>query len=425
MKEHHLGVVGLGYVGLPLAMEFWRAGETVIGVDVDKRRVAELLRGESPIQDISSEMVAEAIQSGRFIPTTDYSLLRGVESVSICVPTPLGKSHDPDISYVVAVCESIVPHLERGQLIVLESTVYPGATEELAAPILERSGLIAGKDFHLAFSPERIDPGNKQYTVSNIPKVVGGMTPESTRRAVEVYGRVFPTVLQLDSPKEAEMAKLLENTFRAVNIGLVNELAVMAHGMGINIWKVIEAASSKPFGFMPFYPGPGWGGHCIPVDPFYLSWRARVDGFEIGFVDQAGRINTRMPMYVIQRVTDLLNTQGKCLQGAQVLVLGVAYKRNVSDVRESPALTIIEQLVRRGVEVTYHDPYVPRLTVLEAEWTSQPLDPEMLANQDCVIIVTDHSSVDYEAVAQHSQLVFDTRNATASLRDRYPQISVL
>jgi UDP-N-acetyl-D-glucosamine dehydrogenase len=293
------------------------------------------------------------------------------------------------------------------------------------APILERSGLRAGLDFFLAFSPERIDPGNTSFPVASIPKVVGGVNPASTERAAEIYGRVFTTVVRLDSTREAEMTKLLENTYRAVNIGLINELAVMAHGMGINIWKVIQAASSKPFGFTPFYPGPGWGGHCIPVDPFYLTWRARLDGLEVGFIDHAGRINNRMPTYVVERVSDLLNDKEKPLRGSNILVLGVAYKRNVSDVRESPALVIMEHLLRQGAHIQYHDPFVQRLNLFEREWTSVPLSPRLLEAQDCVVIITDHSNVDYEMVARHSDLIFDTRNVTAPLAAQYKQIVAL
>jgi UDP-N-acetyl-D-glucosamine dehydrogenase len=420
-----VGIVGLGYMGLPLAIEFAEAGLTVTGVDIDKARIERLANGVSDIEDVSSERLAMAIDAGRFIPTTRFASLADVQAISICVPTPLGKSRDPDVSYVTSAAESLFPIITRGQTVVLESTVYPGATEELIAPVLERSGMKAGEDFYLAFSPERIDPGNTKYAVRDIPKVVGGLNKASTDKAVAYYETVFPNVVAVGSTREAEMAKLLENTFRAVNIGLVNELAVIANGMGINIWNVIEAASTKPFGFMPFLPGPGLGGHCIPVDPSYLSWRARLEGFETGFIDQAGRVNSRMPGYVVDRVVRILNNERKSLNGSAILVLGVAYKRDVSDVRESPALDIMELLVKRQADLSFHDPHVDSIFVGERKYLSQALTEERLASADCVIIVTDHSSTDYEFVARNSRSVFDTRNATKDLMAAYPNIEVL
>lgn len=420
-----IGIVGLGYVGLPLAMEFAEAGVVVTGVDIDVTRVDRLAKGISDIEDVSSERLAMVVDAGRFVPTTEFSSLADVDAISICVPTPLGKSHDPDVSYVTSAAEGLSPILSKGQTVVLESTVYPGATEELIAPVLERSGLIAGEDFYLAFSPERIDPGNKQYAVNQIPKVVGGLNEASTEKAVAYYKKVFPTVVALQSTREAEMAKLLENTFRAVNIGLVNELAVMAHGMGIDIWKVIDAASTKPFGFMPFYPGPGWGGHCIPVDPFYLSWRARQEGFETGFIDQAGRINSRMPDYVVDRVARILNEAQKSINGSDILVLGVAYKRDISDVRESPALDIIELLESRGARVSFHDPHVDSVHAGEHLYHSDELNAERLSKTDCVVIVTDHSTIDYRMVVENSRSVFDTRNATKNLRSGFSNVEIL
>ena len=420
-----VGIIGLGYVGLPLAMEFCRAGVRVVGVDVDVRRVDLLASGVSPIEDVPSEEVQRNMASQLFQPTSDFAMLTEAESISICVPTPLGKSHEPDVSFVQAAVSSIRPHLQRGQVVILESTVYPGATEELVVPELEKSGLRAGTDFFVAFSPERIDPGNKTHPVSSIPKVVGGVTLRSTELAASVYRRVFKQVKEVGSAKEAEMTKLLENTFRAVNIGLVNELALVAHGMGINIWNVIEAAATKPFGFMPFQPGPGWGGHCIPVDPFYLTWRARIDGLEVGFIDHAGRINTRMPLHVADRVSDMLNDAGKAMQGSRILVLGTAYKKNVSDVRESPAIEVIRRLEGRGAIVEYHDPHVPEMRVHNGKLESQALTAELLALQDCVVILTDHSDVDYEFVAANATAVFDTRNVTAAIRERHPHVQVL
>ncbi len=420
-----VGIVGLGYVGLPLAMEFAEAGVTVTGVDINSTRVERLAKGESDIEDVSSERLAVAVDAGRFIPTTNFANLADVQAISICVPTPLGKSRDPDVTFVTSAAESLAPIITKGQTVVLESTVYPGATEELIGPVLEQSGMKAGEDFYLAFSPERIDPGNTQYAVRDIPKVVGGVNEASTEKAVKYYEKVFPNVVAVGSTREAEMAKLLENTFRAVNIGLVNELAVIANGMGINIWKVIDAAKTKPFGFMPFYPGPGLGGHCIPVDPSYLSWRARQEGFETGFIDQAGRINSRMPDYVVDRIGRILNVERKSLNGSKIMVLGVAYKKDVGDVRESPALDIIELLASRGAEVSYHDPHVDAIDVGIRTYKNTPLTEQTLGEAECVVIVTDHSSIDYEFVAKHSKSVFDGRNATKHLQSKYSNIEAL
>ena len=426
MNKGYFGVIGLGYVGLPLAIEFTRAGYHVVGVDLDEKRINQLKQGVSYIGDISSADVGAAVSEGLFCPTTDYSPLAQVEAMSICVPTPLRKTREPDVSYVVAVAERIGEILQREQTVILESTVYPGATDDLVVPVLEKkSGLRVGEDFHIAFSPERVDPGNGKYRLQDIPKLVGGVNQASTDRAVEFYRNVFSTVLPLSSAKEAEMAKLLENTFRAVNIGLVNELATMSHGMGIDFWQVIDAAATKPFGFMPFYPGPGWGGHCIPVDPFYLSWTAKAKGLETGFIDHAGHINDGMPTYVVQRVSDLLNDHHKCLRDSNILLLGVAYKRNVADLRESPALGIITALDKKGANITYHDPYISSFSYLDREWHSVPADSETLKNQDCVVIVTDHTCFDYPALIRDSSLVFDTRNATRNVRDGHPHVEVL
>ena len=425
MKKGYFGVIGLGYVGLPLALEFCRAGFRVVGVDVDPNRIDQLRAGKSYIGDIADLEVESAVAKDLFLPTTDYCSLGTVEAMSICVPTPLRKTREPDVSYVVEVAQRISGILKRGQTVILESTVYPGATEELVAPLLEESGLKAGEDFYLAFSPERVDPGSKKYALHTIPKLIGGINPQSTDRAAELYQTVFETVLTLPSAKEAEMAKLLENTFRAVNIGLVNELAIMSHHMGIDFWSVIDAAATKPFGFMPFYPGPGWGGHCIPVDPFYLSWRARANGLEAGFIEHAGLINNRMPSHVVERVDILLNDQKKCIRDAKIMLLGVAYKRDVADMRESPALEILSILHQKGACVTYHDPYIPSFNCLDREWRSQPLDKATLQEQDCVVIVTDHSCLDLKTVIRHSNLVFDTRNATQLVRKGHTNVEVL
>jgi UDP-N-acetyl-D-glucosamine dehydrogenase len=392
-------------------MEFCKAGHHVVGVDVDLNKIRELQSGSSYIGDVPSAEVAAAVSRGLFCPTTEYGPLAQVEAISICVPTPLRKTREPDVSFVVSVAEGIVNVLQRGQTVILESTVYPGCTDELVKPILERTGLKAGEDFYLAFSPERVDPGNRQHQLRDIPKLVGGINTISTEKSADFYRRVFKTVLTLSSAKEAEMAKLLENTFRAVNIGLVNELATMSHQMGIDFWQVVDAAATKPYGFMPFYPGPGWGGHCIPIDPFYLSWKAKADGLETGFIDHAGHINDRMPIYVVQRISHLLNEHRKCIKDANILLLGVAYKRDVGDIRESPALTVLDLLERDGAQVSYHDPYIAAFQHLGREWKSQPLDAELLRRQDCVVIVTDHTCFDYSSIVRDSQLVFDTRNA--------------
>ncbi len=423
--KHQIGIVGLGYVGLPLAVEFCRAGFKVFGVDTSEERLACLRRGSSYIADVSSRNVQEFVSNGRLCSSAEFSMLPDAEGISICVPTPLRKTREPDVSYVITAAENISHVLQPGQVVILESTVYPGATESLVAPILERSGLKAGRDFYLAFSPERIDPGRNSIQLKDIPKVMGGINEESTRRAIELYQRVFSTLVPVTSAKEAEMVKLLENTFRAVNIGLVHELAMMAHHMGIDIWQVIEAAATKPFGFMPFYPGPGWGGDCIPVSPVYLAWRAKADGFDLGFIDHAIQINNRMPQYVVDRVADLLNERGKPLRGSRLLLLGLTYKRDVADIRESPALPILALLRQKQALVTYHDPYVSSIPCDGGELKSQQLDSGLLSDQDCVIITTNHSCFDYPLIAEHSNLIFDTKNATRSLQQQYPHIHLL
>lgn len=423
MDNGAVGIVGLGYVGLPLAVEFCKQGFDVYGVDKAQEKIELLQRGKSYIGDVSEEAVKSCIETGRLHVSTNYDVLTKVQATSICVPTPLRKTKDPDMSYVIDAAENIAKVLQRGQLIILESTVYPGATKELITPILERSGLKVGQDFYLAFSPERVDPGNKQYGIRGIPKIVGGVTEECTTKAGELYQQIFEHVIPMKA-KEAEMAKLVENTFRAANIGLINELALVAHKMGINIWNVIEAAKTKPFGFVAFYPGPGLGGHCIPIDPFYLSWKAKTYRADTSFIELADRVNSQMPIYVVERVADLLNQEGKPLKGSKILLLGVAYKRDVNDIREAPALDIVGLLSQKGAEVSYNDPYVPHVEYLGREWRSQELD-EKLAVQDCVLIVTDHSDYDWEFIAQHAKLIFDTRNATAGIRDRFNNIHLL
>jgi UDP-N-acetyl-D-glucosamine dehydrogenase len=417
--------VGLGYVGLPLSMAFCEAGYRVIGVDIVSARVNEIQAGQSPVGDVGDDELNKWLDAGMFKPTTDYAALAEADAISICVPTPLGKSKDPDMKYVIMAAEPIAKTLRSGQVVILESTVYPGATEELILPILSESGLKVGEDFYLAFSPERVDPGNQKYTIRQITKVVGGITPACTEKAVVIYEPVFEQVKAVQSAKEAEMSKLLENTFRSINIGLINELAIVADKMDINIWDVIDAAATKPFGFMPFYPGPGLGGHCIPIDPFYLSWKAKMVAAETGFIELAGRINGQMPQYVLDRVTDLLNHDGKAVNGSKILILGMAYKRDVGDTRESPALDVLGLLHQRGADVRYNDPHVPSLDYLDQTWTNTTLDESTLADQDCVIIITDHSDYDYAWIAQHARKIFDTRNACKSLTGSTSNIELL
>jgi UDP-N-acetyl-D-glucosamine dehydrogenase len=409
-KQARLGVIGLGYVGLPLAIEFARAGFHVVGFDVDQSKVDALNAGRSYIPDVPSAHVAETVGAGLFKATTDESALADVDIIDICVPTPLRKTRDPDLSYVVQAVETTARVLRQGQLIILESTTYPGTTDEVVQPALEARGLKAGEDFYLAFSPERVDPGNPNFHTRNIPKVVGGNNEASARVAVAFYSQVIDTVVPVASTRVAEMVKLLENTFRAVNIGMVNELALMCHRMNIDVWEVIDAAKTKPFGFMPFYPGPGLGGHCIPIDPFYLSWKARQSGFEARFIELAGNVNGGMPEYVVERTAEALNSARKALNGSRVHVFGVAYKRDVNDMRESPALDVMELLIRRGAIVSYTDPYVPVLEHGSLNLTSVP-EEKAADGADCALIITDHKVFDYESIAKTFPLIVDTRNA--------------
>lgn len=410
-----VGVIGLGYVGLPLATEFAQAGFHVIGFDVDTARVASLNAGICHIPDVDGEQLRSLVASGTFEATDDFDRLAEVDSVSICVPTPLRKTKDPDISYVVDATEAVARQLHRGQLIVLESTTYPGTTQELVQPLLERRGMRVGADIFLAFSPERIDPGNTRYHLRNTPKVIGGVTDNCTRLASALYGTVVEQIVPVSSPRVAEMVKLLENTFRAVNIGMANELALIANVLGVDVWEVISAAATKPFGFVPFYPGPGLGGHCIPVDPHYLAWKLRSLNYRARFVELASEVNGEMPRFVVEQVTQALNEQRKCLNGARILVLGVAYKRNVGDVRESPAIEILEMLLERRADVSYVDSFVPQLQLEHETLQAIPLTDEALRSADCVVIVTDHSEVDYERVVRLAPLVVDTRNATSHI----------
>jgi UDP-N-acetyl-D-glucosamine dehydrogenase len=409
-KQAKLGVIGLGYVGLPLAVEFARAGFPVIGYDVDEKRVGELMAGKSYIPDVPSAHLAEVVKNGTFVATTNPTRLAEADIIDICVPTPLRKTKDPDMTYVVQAVEATASVIRKGQLIILESTTYPGTTVEVVQPTLAAKGFKPGVDFYLAFSPERVDPGNPQYQTKNIPKVVGGINEDSTKAAVAFYSQVMDTVIPVSSPSVAELVKLLENTFRAVNIGLVNELALMCHRMNIDVWEVIDAAKTKPFGFMPFYPGPGLGGHCIPIDPHYLSWKARQYNFEARFIDLAGNVNGAMPEFVVQLVIDALNSQKKALNGSKVHIIGVAYKRDVNDLRESPALEIIELLHHRGATVSYTDPYFPSFKHAGLDLVSVP-EAEMHQGKDVGVIITDHRAFDYAAMVKQFPLLVDTRNA--------------
>ena len=411
-----VGVIGLGYVGLPLAVEFARGGLKVIGFDLDQSRVDSINDGRSYIPDVPTEMVAALIERGKLSATTDFSHLAETDAVIICVPTPLRKTKEPDISYILAAAEQVKAHLHSTQLVVLESTTYPGTTDEVVLPMLKETGLELDKDFYLAFSPERVDPGNKQFQTHNIPKVVGGVSTRSTDIAAALYQTIVNEVHKVSSARVAETAKLLENTYRSVNIGLVNEMAQLCYHLGIDSWEVIEAAATKPFGFMAFYPGPGIGGHCIPLDPHYLSWKARLHGFEARFIGLAEDVNSHMPNHVVQLVQDGLNAHTKPVKGSSILVVGVAYKRDINDVRESPALAIVDQLMHKGAAVSYHDPFVPEMTVDgRGLLASVALTDEMLSGCDCAVIVTDHSDVDYSRVLRLASLVVDTRNVTRKL----------
>ncbi len=415
-REATIAVIGLGYVGLPLAAAFAKRGFPVIGIDVDSTKVERVNRGESYVADVPSEVL-------RSLPdlkaTTDFGALAGADAAIICVPTPLNKTRDPDIRFVMAAAQEVAKHVHPGMLVVLESTTYPGTTEEMLLPMVSRNGeLRVGEDFFLAFSPERIDPGNPEYHVENTPKVVGGVTPACLEVASALYGEVVEQVVPVSSPAAAEMTKLLENTFRAVNIALVNEVALMCDRLGLNVWEVIDAAATKPYGFMKFTPGPGIGGHCIPLDPHYLAWKLKTLNYNARFIQLASEINADMPRYVVGKITDALNDDRKPVNGSRILVLGVAYKRDIDDVRESPALDIIRLLQERGADVVYNDPHVPELRLDGEAMRSIDLTEEALRWSDCVVVVTDHSDYDWNWVLEHARLVVDTRNATASASGR-------
>jgi UDP-N-acetyl-D-glucosamine dehydrogenase len=415
-----VGVIGLGYVGLPLALTMVEAGKRVIGLDVDAAKVERLDQGQSYIRHIEASRIVAA--GKRFRATTDFRALTDCDAIIVCVPTPLTEGREPDLSYVSRTAETIAEHLRAGQLVVLESTTYPGTTEEVMQPILERGGLRVGRDYHLAFSPEREDPGNPRFNTKTIPKLVGGVTAECGEIARALYGSFLEKVVVVSSARVAESAKLLENIYRSINIALVNELKMLFERMGIDVWEVIEAAATKPFGFTPFYPGPGLGGHCIPIDPFYLTWKARHYDFSTRFIELAGEVNTGMPYWVVDKVVEALGEGGKPIKGAKVLVMGVAYKKDVDDLRESPSLKVIEILESRGAEVSYNDPYVPSLRARKLrhyetfDLDSVDLEDRTIAEADCVLIATDHSAYDYDRIVRHARRVVDTRNATRNVR---------
>ncbi len=410
-REALFGIIGLGYVGLPLAVELARAGYRVLGFDVLERVVTGLNAGRSHVKDIDGAALQEILKAGRFEATTDGSRLREADAISICVPTPLSKFKDPDVSYIVAATETVKQVLRPGQAIILESTTYPGTTREIMLPALESTGLKVGEDFFLAFSPERVDPGNPVWQTHNTPKVVGGITPDCLRVVCALYQPAIETLVPVSTTEAAELVKLLENTFRSVNIGLANEMAIVCDKLGVNVWEVIDAAATKPFGFMKFTPGPGLGGHCIPIDPHYLAWKMRGLNYKTRFIDLAGEVNTEMPAFWVRRVGEALNSVGKAVRGSKVLVLGVAYKRDIDDLRESPALDIIKLLEQQGASVSYHDPFVARFSEDAHTYESAPLTGATLGGADCVIIVTDHQGVDYDLVRKQARLIVDTRNA--------------
>ena len=410
-RSARVGVIGLGYVGLPLAMEFAQNGFTVVGIETSAEKVASINTRQSYIPDVATEDLAALVADGKLSATTDYTAIKELDTISICVPTPLRKTRDPDMSYVISAAEDIAEHLPVGALIVLESTTYPGTTEELILPRMVSNGATVGEDIFVAFSPERIDPGNDNFGVRNTPKVIGGVTAACGEVAVALYSTTVETVVPVTSTRAAEMVKLLENTFRAVNIGLINEMAIMCDKLGVNVWEVIEAAKSKPFGFMPFYPGPGLGGHCIPIDPLYLSWKLKTLNYNARFIELADEINSDMPRHVVSKISEALNDDSKPVRGSNILILGVAYKRDVDDVREAPAIDIIQLLQLQGANVTYNDPYVPALNFDDVEMQSSPLNENALTKSDCVVVVTDHSQYEWQVVLANAKLIVDTRNA--------------
>jgi len=418
-KTAVLAVIGLGYVGLPLAVEKAKIGYKTVGFDVQEQKVNMVNRGQNYIGDIVPEELTHVVDNGKLIATNDFSFIKDVDCIAICVPTPLDIYQQPDVSYVIESTENIAQYIHPGMLIVLESTTYPGTTEEIVRPILEKSGLKVGQDIYLAFSPERVDPGNAFYNTKNTPKVVGGITSDCTEIAATLYETILEgKVHRVSSPAVAEMEKILENTFRNINIGLANEMAILCNKMGIDVWEVIDAAKSKPYGFMPFYPGPGVGGHCIPIDPFYLTWKAREYGYHTRLIETAGEINNFMPEFVLERSMKILNGFGKALKNSKVLVLGVAYKQDIDDVRQSPALDVMDLLQKNGAKLTYHDPFIPSFSYKGKDYTSTEFTIEELEKADLVILLTMHTVFNYDLIQQHAQMIFDTKNAFKDVKDR-------
>lgn len=418
LNKAKIGIFGLGYVGLPLACGFADAGFDTIGLEIDKTKVDSINRGRSYISDIKSEIIASLVRKNKLSATSDFSNIRNLDVVIICVPTPLSKSKDPDVSYILNAANQISKHFGIAKLIVLESTSFPGTTRELIIPILEEKKLKIGKNFHLAFSPERIDPGNRNFGLRNTPKVVGGITSQCTEIAALLYSKIVNKVIPVSSSEAAEMTKLLENTFRAVNIGLVNEIALICNRLNLDVWEIINAAATKPFGFMPFYPGPGLGGHCIPIDPLYLSWKLKTLNFYARFIELAGEINSKMPEFVVDKLSNILNSRKKCIAGSKILVLGIAYKKDVSDMRESPALDVISILESRNAKVIYNDPYIPRVELGNKIYSSSALTAKLLKGMDCLIIITPHTKYNYPEIIRNSKLVFDTRGVTKGLKSK-------
>ncbi|AIS51848.1 UDP-N-acetyl-D-glucosamine 6-dehydrogenase WbpA [Thermoanaerobacter kivui] len=425
-KKAVIGVIGLGYVGLPLAVEKAKAGYKVIGFDIQEHKVEKVNKGINYIGDILDGDLKEVVEQGRLTATNDYAFLKDVDAVAICVPTPLDKNKQPDLSYIINSTKEIAKYLHKGMLVVLESTTYPGTTEEVVKPILDETGLICGEDYFLAYSPERVDPGNKQYNTKNTPKVVGGVTKQCTKIAAALYRNVLDSeVFEVSSPKVAEMEKIYENTFRNINIALANEMAIICYRMGIDVWEVIEAAKTKPYGFMAFYPGPGLGGHCIPIDPFYLAWKAREYDYHTRLIETSGEINNYMPEFVVERISRILNRFKKPINGSTILLLGVAYKKDIDDIRESPALKIISMLEKEGAKVKYNDPHVPEFKHNGKLYYSENLTDDLLSSSDLVVITTDHTKYDYEHIVKTAKFVFDTRNATKNLKELREKIEVL
>ncbi|MBT5856611.1 nucleotide sugar dehydrogenase [bacterium] len=418
-REAVVGIIGMGYVGLPLACEFAHEGISVVGFDVSEEKVSKLNNGTSYIQDITEDTLKPLVDQKLIRATSDFADLKNVDIISICVPTPLRKTKDPDMSYILSAIESIAPHLRKGQLVILESTTYPGTTEEILLPRFEETGLKVGEDFFLAFSPERVDPGNSTFNTKNTPKVIGGVTPQCSELAQSIYAVAIDTLVLVSSPSSAELVKLYENTFRAVNIGMANEMALMCHKLGIDVFEVIDAAATKPFGFMPFYPGPGLGGHCIPIDPHYLSWKLKTLNYDPKFIGLAEQINSSMPNHVVNRVNEALNAHQKSINGSKILILGVAYKPNINDLRESPALDIIGFLQDKGAEISYHDSYNPVMKIRDFEKKSKPLTSSLLNEADCVVIVTNHKDVSIDFIVKESPLIVDARNATKGYTDSH------